>query len=146
MKPVQNSKRAIPDKLCPPQYRLSVLNMQTIWIPLAILLIFPGNPDWENERKGIDFCACVFLVCLNPCKNKDFKNLEIQECILSKKVWKSNLLYGGGGGTKFFFPGKAQYNALSLCHLQYLRRDLSHNNIATLESQILSRIKITWRV
>ena len=29
------------------------------------------------------------------------KNPEIQDYILPKQVWKSNLLYGGGGGQNF---------------------------------------------
>ena len=46
--------------------------------------ILPGNPEWENKVWILD--ACVDFISGNPFENKG------QDYILSKKVYKSNLL------------------------------------------------------
>ena len=73
-------------------------------IPLTILQFFPEIESEKTWKSG--FWAHMWTFSGNPYEKRDFcsNNLEIQDTISQKEVWKSNLLYGKG-----IFSGMAQY-------------------------------------
>ena len=106
-----------------------VLHMQKVWNSTCYFTHFSWNLDYvDNNVWILGACLIFFLEILAKTRIFDEKkNLEIQYCIFSKKVWKSDFLYGGRAN--FFWNSpiiaqKSQHKYLAL-------KIFSHLSIST---------------
>ena len=85
---------------------MSLLRCKKFWNSASYFTYFSCKSRVRKRKSG--FWVSVWFSSANLCENKDFcpKNLELQDYILTNKVWKSNLLYGGRANNFWI----AQYN------------------------------------